>query len=214
MPATNRLHKRLSLFLQAIMVLGLAGALYERQYLTAALVGCIIILTVLPTLLGRRFNVFIPPEFEMVSVGFIFLSLFLGEVRSYYQRFWWWDAVLHTGSGFLLGIFGFLLVYVLNQEKNIQLHMRPAFVALFSFVFAVAIGAVWEIFEFSMDNAFGLNMQKSGLRDTMWDLIVDTVGAFVVSTGGYIYMKRGMKSFVERWIMTFIDTNPHLFSKE
>ena len=29
------------------------------------------------------------------------------------------------------------------------------------------IGAVWEIFEYGMDQTFGLNMQKSGLDDTM-----------------------------------------------
>jgi hypothetical protein len=45
-------------------------------------------------------------------------------------------------------------------------------------LFAVAVGAVWEIFDFSMDEPFGTDMQKamfgdpSGLTDTMWDLIV------------------------------------------
>ena len=31
----------------------------------------------------------------------------------------------------LLGIFGFLLVYTLNEEEHIELHMKPRFVALF-----------------------------------------------------------------------------------
>ena len=37
--------------------------------------------------------------------------------------------------------------------------------------FAITIGALWEVFEFGMDQLFGLNMQKSGLLDTMGDLI-------------------------------------------
>ncbi|NIR44454.1 MAG: hypothetical protein GWM93_09820, partial [Gemmatimonadetes bacterium] len=70
-------------------------------------------------------------------------SLFLGEIRGYYTRFAWWDVALHTASGFLLGIVGFLLVYILNQEERIPLYMKPGFVALFSFLFAVATGAIW-----------------------------------------------------------------------
>ena len=61
--------------------------------------------------------------------------------------------------------------------------------ALFSFSFAIAIGVVWEIFEFFMDISFGLNMQKSGLIDTMGDLIVDSLGALLASGIGYFYLR-------------------------
>jgi hypothetical protein len=50
----------------------------------------------------------------------------------------------------------------------------------------------WEIFEFSMDQIFGLNMQKpmlgdpSGLTDTMWDMIVNLIGAAIVSLSGWV----------------------------
>jgi len=92
--------------------------------------------------------------------------------------------------------------------------MKPAFVALFSFVFAIAIGSMWEIFEYSMDSFFDLNMQKSGLVDTMWDLIVDAVGALFIAVLGYWYMKRGSEYFVEKWIAKFIEGNPRLFRKK
>jgi uncharacterized membrane protein YjdF len=144
-------------------------------------------------------------------------ALWLGETRDFYGRFWWWDLALHTTSGVLLGILGFLLVYVLNAMPQLDMHLRPGFIAFFAFCFAVTVGALWEIFEFTMDTLVGLNMQKpflgdpSGLTDTMWDLIVDSVGAFVLSVVGYWYMKRGMTSFIERWIQRFIDSNPRLF---
>ena len=35
------------------------------------------------------------------------------------------------------------------------------FVAVFAFMFAVGLGALWEIFDFAMAGVFGLNMQKS-----------------------------------------------------
>ncbi len=198
-------HQRLGVALQLFLAAGTVLALWERQWLPALLTAGIIGVTLLPFLLGRRFQVFIPAEFEAFTVLFVFASLFLGEVRGYYLRFWWWDAALHTASGFLLGILGFLLVYVLNEKEEIELHMDPGFVALFAFIFAVGMGALWEIFEFGADSLFGMNMQKSGLVDTMWDLIVDTVGAGVIATLGYGWLATaGTHSFLERWIADLV----------
>lgn len=210
---SRSIHQWVTAILQVVMLAGLVLSVYERQWLNAFLIAGIVLLTLLPTALGRRFRVFIPPEFELFAILFIFASLFLGEIRGYYVRYVWWDVALHTGSGFLLGLLGFLLVYVLNQQEDIDLHMKPGFVALFSFAFAVAVGAVWEIFEFAIDGFFGLNMQKSGLVDTMWDLIVDTIGALIVALIGYLYMRRGVESFVERSIENFVEGNPRLFGK-
>ena len=208
----SNLHKRLTLFLQVTLLVGAILAVFQGRWLAAIATTGIIVVTFLPLFLGRRFAVIIPPEFEVLAVVFIYASLFLGEVRGYYVRFWWWDGVLHAGSGFLLGILGFLLVYVLNERDDVDLHMQPRFVALFAFMFAVGMGAIWEIFEFVMDKSFGLNMQKSGLVDTMWDLIIDTVGAMIISLFGWSYLsKAGSSSFLERWISAFVDSNPRLF---
>ena len=184
----------------------------QGRWLAGIATTGIIIVTFLPLILGKRFAVRIPPEFEVLAVVFIYASLFLGEVRGYYIRYWWWDAILHAGSGFLLGILGFLLVYVLNERDDVDLHMRPHFVALFAFMFAVGMGAIWEIFEFAMDQLFAMNMQKSGLIDTMWDLIIDAGGALIISLLGWSYLRKaGSSSFLERWISAFVVANPRLF---
>jgi len=125
------------------MLIELAFAIWEQQWLTAVMTVMILLLTIAPVLMKRRFDVFIPAEFKLLATVFIFASLFLGEIRGYYTRFWWWDILLHTASGFLLGIVGFLMVYVLNEKKNLRFHMTPVFVALFAFTFSVAIGALW-----------------------------------------------------------------------
>lgn len=216
----ERVHRWVVSILQTVMAVGFVLALYERQWLNALVIAGVIALMFLPAVLGRRFRVHIPPEFELLALVFVFAALFLGEIRGYYHRFWWWDIALHTTSGLLLGIFGFLLVYLLNENDRVDLHMRPRFVALFAFLFAVTVGAVWEIFEFSMDRLAGMNMQKpmfgdpSGLTDTMWDLIVDTVGAILISAFGWWYLKRNERSFIERWIRKFIATNPRLFRRD
>lgn len=210
--ARSGAHRSLTLVLQAFLFLGAGLAVVQGRWLAAAATLGVIVVTLLPLLLERRLRVHIPPEFELLAVAFIYASLFLGEVRGYYVRFWWWDVLLHTGSGFLLGLLGFLFVHILNELENIELHMKPGFVAFFAFLFAVGMGVIWEIFEFSMDQIFGLNMQKTGLVDTMWDLIVDCLGAFVIAILGFRYLRRGNdESFLERWINSFIERNPHLF---
>ncbi len=194
--------------------MGVVLELSQKQWLNALASSCVLLLTLLPLFLGRRYRVFIPAEFQLLAVVLVFASLFLGEVRGYFVRFWWWDIVLHAGSGFLLGIVGFLLVFVLNQKDDIAVQLKPGFVALFAFVFSLGLGTLWEIFEFGMDQLFGLNMQKSGLIDTMWDLIVDAGGALVIALLGYSYLKQaGVNSFLERWILHFIGANPRLFGR-
>jgi hypothetical protein len=179
------------------------------SWLTAAITTGILLLALAPSVLGARFNVTIPAEFELLAVLLIFASLFLGEVHGYYERFWWWDLLLHLGSGLLFGILGFLLAYTLNQRQLGELDLQPSFVALFAFAFAVALGTMWEIFEFGMDQLFGLNMQKSGLVDTMWDLIIDAAGAIVMSLLGWGYLRtREVDSFLERWIEKYLEANP------
>lgn len=211
------LPQRVTLLLQGIIALGFVLELYEQQWLNAVIVAAILLLTALPSLFARGAKIVIPPQFELLAIAFIFASLYLGERRDFYERYWWWDLALHSTSGVLLGILGFLLVYVLNANPRIDVHMQPGFVAFFAFCFSVTVGALWEVFEFAMDQLFGMNMQKamfadtSGLTDTMWDLIVDAVGALLVVFYGYVHMRRGRLSPIKRWIQRFVDANPQLF---
>lgn len=211
------IHHRIKLGLQLALLLGLAVELYEMQWMNAALVFGILVVTFLPRLLARGLELAVPPQMELLAIGFVFASVFLGETRDFYGRFWWWDLLLHATSGGLLGALGFLLVYVLNETPRVELHMRPRFLAFFAFCFAVAIGTAWEIFEFGVDRLFETTMQKptandpSGLTDTMEDLIVDAIGAGVVVVLGYRSAKRGADSLTARVIDRFVAANPRWF---
>lgn len=219
-PPTNlarRAHLAVLLVLQVVMAAELAVLVSSGRWMHVFLVAAVMAGILAPELLRRRVNVEIPSEIQILAVLFIFATLFLGEVRDYYERIWWWDLALHGSAGLLLGLLGFLVVYALNESRNVELSMRPSFVALFAFLFAVGIGTVWEIFEFAMDQLFGLTMQKpmlgdpSGLSDTMWDLIVDAVGAGIVSIAGWRYMKRGRRRHVDTWVGRFIRRNRQLW---
>jgi uncharacterized membrane protein YjdF len=89
----------------------------------------------------------------------------------------------------------------------------PIAVAFVAFCFAVTIGCAWEIFEFGMDQIFGLNMQKTGLVDTMWDLIVDMIGAAIGATAGFFFLKGRELGGLSRVIDEFVSMNRKFYRK-
>jgi len=213
----NRVHRNLIRILLLLMVVEWVLLLLDQSWLSLFLVTLIIITLFLPILFRNKLEMEIPAEFHITAVVFIFAALYLGEVRDFYHRIWWWDIALHATAGLLMGVLGFLLIYVLNESNRVDLHMTPGFIAFFAFIFAVAIGAIWEIFEFAMDQIFGTNLQKpmfddpSGLTDTMWDMIVNAIGAFIISFSGWWYLKKEQSFFVKEWIRKFINRNPDMF---
>lgn len=211
---TRELHRWISIFLKSTIAIGALLLFIEGNYQAAIESLIIMCVTFAPLIMASYFHLKIPLEFDTIAVVFIYMALFLGEVQGFYGRFWWWDMVLHAGSGFLLGITGFLLVYLLNEDKKADMHLTPGFIALFAFTFSQGLGSLWEIFEFGMDQFFGLNMQKSGLVDTMWDLIINASAAATISLLGYGYLRTpSIDSFLERAIDQFIRENPRVFRK-
>jgi uncharacterized membrane protein YjdF len=212
---SRRAHLLVLIAVQAVMAVELSLLIVRGQWMHVFLVVAVMAGILLPELLRRKLPVQIPSEIQILAIVFIFATLFLGEVQDYYERIWWWDLALHGTAGLLLGLLGFLIVYALNESREVQLKMRPSFVALFAFAFAVAIGTIWEIFEFAMDQIFGLNMQKpmlgdpSGLTDTMWDLIVNLFGAAIVSLSGWAYLRRSRRRHVDTWIARLLRRSRH-----
>jgi hypothetical protein len=200
------------LVIWSALILSVGYAIWEQLWSTAFISMLTLGLTILPIVFANRFEVVLPTRFAVAIVIFVFATLFLGEVRDYYNRFWWWDVILHTGSAIGFGLLGFLGVFMLFEGDRFSApHIA---LAILSFTIAVSIGAVWEIFEFTMDQLFGLNMQKSGLMDTMWDLIVDCVGGFIASLAGYLYLEgRREDGFLARWIGSFVKQNPEYYRK-
>jgi hypothetical protein len=216
----GRLLIRLTLVMQAIVCIALIVFILRRDWENVFLTASVIALMLLPLILRRRYHVFIPPEFQLVAAGFIFFSVYLGSVRGYYS-WWWWDIALHTTSGFILGIAGFLVLFLLNRTNRIPQGMRPIFICFFGVTFAVFLGVIWEIFEYACDRLAPMigmtsNMQntESGVRDTMQDLIVDMLGAIVVAVMGWFYLRSGRFSFLADGVKKFLARNPKLFSKK
>src|SRR3954451_14880874 len=114
-PGVQNLYLALAWFLQILLGVGLVVFLLRRNWENVFLTTIVILLTLVPAFLFRRYRVIVPPEFQLVAAAFVFLSLFLGSALDFYYHFWWWDLMLHTVSGFLLGISAFIALFVPNQ---------------------------------------------------------------------------------------------------
>ncbi len=168
----------------------------------------------LPGRLKKHWHIYIPSKMIIIYALFLYCAIYLGEVRSFYYDVPHWDTILHAFSGAMLGALGFSFISFLNKTENVPINLSPIFVAVFTLCFAVTLGVIWEIYEFSADIVLGTNMQKfsleggealigqDALKDTMKDLIVDTIGAFVMSVIGYISLKY-QKGWLEKLQLKF-----------
>ena len=160
-----------------------------------------VIVMSVPSIIDKKLSLHLPNYMYILYFIFLYCAIYLGEVRSFYYHFSEWDTVLHALSAAMLGAFGFIIIEAFNKSSNCEIELSPIFVALFAFCFAMSIGAVWEIYEYTMDGILGLNMQKFALENgtqligrqaldnTMKDIMTDAISAFIISTVGYISYK-------------------------
>lgn len=194
--------------MQAVLILAAAIAAFEGQWSVVLVASLTFVLTLSPVRFATWLGIDLPPSFLLAITFFIFGTLFLGEVVDFYNRYWWWDIALHFGSAMGFGLIGFLFIFMLFEGDRFA--APPYAIAILSFAVAVSIGALWEVFEFGMDQIFGMNMQKSGLVDTMGDLIVDAIGAGLAAMSGYFYLK-GHRSW--GLIQQFVARNRKYYQK-
>ena len=204
--------EKIHLFIAVIILLSLSIAIiisiFQADWWVLFVSICALILTLSPTLLEWRYKIDIPEELEIATIVFIYATLFLGEAYGFYTKIWWWDLVLHLGSGVSLGLIGFIILFILDKKSHIK--ASPYVLVLLAFCFALAIGALWEIFEFTMDTFFGFNMQK-GEVDTMGDLIAGAIGAIIASILGLFYLIGKKTHLIDDMIDRFVRKNPDIF---
>lgn len=193
-----------------ILSLATVFAIISQHWSNVFVTVSALLLTILPVVFSERYEIRLPPTFFVAISLFVFGTLFLGEVADFYNRFWWWDILLHGASAIGFGVVGFLFVFYLFEGDKYA--APPWALGMFAFCFALAMGAVWEIFEFGMDLLFALNMQKSGLFDTMTDLIVDAVGALIGAVSGFFWIK-GRQVGAGGMIEEFVQLNRSAFKK-
>ena len=195
----------------SLLLLFAAYAIIRGRWEVGAVALVTLTLAMAPAYIARWAEVDVPRSFIAATTMFTGGTLFLGEVFQFYYRFWWWDIAMHGGSALGFGLIGVILVVMMFQGDRYA--APPWAMAFFAFCFAMTIGTVWEIFEYAMDQSFGTNMQKSGLQDTMGDLIVDAIGAALGAGAGYAWLKKQNLGGLTGIIQAFVIGNPRMFRR-
>jgi uncharacterized membrane protein YjdF len=104
-----------------------------------------------------------------------------GEALGLYDRWGWYDTVVHFLVPMLTAPVAYLALARLDVVPDLRDHIVPrreAGIFVVTLALGIAVGAVWEIFEYASDGLLGSELQE-GNTDTVRDLGADTIGAAV-----------------------------------
>ena len=153
------------IFIGATIVWGLTG------HSLAGLVGACLVLV-----LARIASL---PRFYDFSLLVVITLVSWGEVLGVYDSWRYYDNVVHTTVPLLLtGVVYVLLMRleVVPELRDLTRSRHRIGFFLTVLMMGMAIGAAWEIVEWTLDSTTGSNLATS-VTDTATDLIWDTIGA-------------------------------------
>ncbi len=199
------------LLLRLLVVVVILDQIQSRNYENIFLCILTLILFMIPSFIEKRIHIDIPDTLEVIILLFIFSAEILGEINSYYLIFPYWDTTLHTLNGFLAAAIGLSLIDILNKNDKFAISLSPVFVALVAFCFSMTIGVVWELFEFSMDQFLGFDMQKDTYLTSFQSVLLNEKGVNVpvkVNVESLIINGEPWKAYID---LGLIDTMLDLF---
>lgn len=124
----------------------------------------------------RSFIIEVSPDSATGLNIFIFVAVCIGSTVNNRTDFEHIDLLTHFVAGLISAYFGYDLANIIFRKRG---YLGPAVSSFFSICFAQFIAVGWEIYEFSMDSIYGLNLQRreTGVLDTMTDFCVCAAGS-------------------------------------
>ncbi len=126
---------------------------------------------------------YIPAFIVLVLIGL--LHNVGGLYFDAYEKYWWWDVLLHFLGGLWVGLSGFWFIYKSHFLPVPRKTTVNFFMVILLPVLLVGIG--WEIFEYMFGLTFVLPGESYRI-DTISDIGMDIVGSLIV----YLYYRLKM----------------------
>ncbi len=142
--------------------------------LSGTVLACIGLAALIP-IFSRLSGLQFPNRLVAGVAIFSATALVFGEYFDGYERVPRLDMALHAASCAVLAVVGMGLVLLLTAGGPSRTTLGVS--SVLAFGFAMMVGAMWEVMEFSLDGLFGTDTQKGSLSDTMWDVIANGSGA-------------------------------------
>lgn len=124
----------------------------------------------------RSFIIDVTPDSATGLNIFIFIAVCIGSTVNNRTDFEHIDILTHFVAGFISAYFGYDLANIIFRKRG---YLGPAVSSFFAVCFAQFIAVGWEIYEFSMDSIYKMNLQRreTGVLDTMTDFCVCAAGS-------------------------------------
>ncbi|MEN6343600.1 MAG: hypothetical protein ABFC89_13700 [Methanospirillum sp.] len=181
----------LAYLFQALIAANGVIAFVEGQYQAMFTAILMFAATFVPYVAAQRLDI----RFPWFVYFLIALSLTIhisGYVEGWYVTGYpYYDKAAHLISASSIALLGFLGAIFLDRYW--RMNLTPLFIVFFTVTFGMALGGLWEIYEFTVDQLFGGSLagpMQAGLADTMWDMIADLVGSTAVALVGILYFRR------------------------
>lgn len=148
--------------------------------------------------LRKTFKFKIPYILETIITIFVFLSYYIGYVLKVYDVINGYDKVVHTILGLVTSL---IALYLL--KKNNKVPNKLWFNILFIIGFTFFIACIWEFLEFGTDKILKKDEQsvlKTGVDDTMYDLLVAFVGAVLFNIMYLIEVKCNKNLLITKYL--------------
>jgi len=148
-------------------------------------------LTCIPYLIGRRIQVTLPWEVNLLIAFAVFLHVAGYSQQLYIILYPYYDKFTHFVSSITVAVLAFVSILLINRFSCTKLARWQIF--FYIVIFTMAIGAFWEIYEYLLDTFFGSYLTKllqHGLDDTMIDLIIDLLGGIIIALFGTWYIQK------------------------
>lgn len=177
-------YKILNSILKIMIIVTAVIKLANSDYKSVVMLILAFLLTHYEIILNKLFKIKLNNINNLLIVLFIFLAQYLGSCLDFYSLFSWWDIMLHFVSGIIMFLIGIDLYTLINKNQK---NTGELTMLLFAVFFALAIGNLWEIWEYTTDGILKMDTQKAGklvgrlaLNDTMMDLITSTLGTVLI----------------------------------
>ena len=195
--------------IRLILVASLALALFEGRKLLLFATSILLAITFLPTFVENVFKKRAGILLDAVIFIVIFGAMSYFEIRGVYSNFIILAGLMNLAKAIAVGLLGFSLVF--SFFKYLKLEGNILAVSFFSFCFAFTIGTLLEMGEILADDFLGFRIHSSGAFGTAGDLGIYLAVAFVISSAGYISLKKGKRILVSTFFEDFIEKNHRFF---
>ena len=183
----------LSVFINVIRIILIILAIfhiYKRQKKMVISLGIVFAFTFLPRVLEALFGIKMDLLGNILYFVLIVMTIYLGSTLKFYDKFSWWDRLIHFLSGIAFVSFGIAISIHAGDFNRL-------YILFFCLSLSIFLHVIWEVLEYAHDSFYHKNNQRwqrvtasnnhkpesaiqpSGLVDTMNDTIICMVSTVI-----------------------------------